>query len=400
MPLRWTVATPYLEGAVVQLAQHLAASGQLDEFVVPSGAVKTVARSLARRATGRPTHVAAKGELPTIEIAPWLEAIRIAARLGLGPGGRTDPMKGVRSAFDALAAARVSSPDVLVGLPGASLRSFSAHPEATRVLHQVDAHPRARNAVLRDIFGSAARREVLGPRLVDRIERELETAQAVIVPSRLVEQQMTSADVDPRKLVHAPYGVDLERFHDRMAPERRPGLVRLLFVGQVSYRKGIPFLLDAVRGLQVELTLVGPAVARELVENLPSNVTFRPAVRHEHLRDLFATADAFVIPSVEDAFALVVSEALASGLPVIATSATGAAETMLPEDGLVVPAADASSLRRAIQELGPLELHERRERAAAIRRRVATAQMNDWSHFVADVTTGVEERTGAERHVS
>lgn len=399
MSLQWTVATPYREGAVLQLARHLDLAGKLEELIVPSGVAKDViARATVKYHANR-TAVAGRA-LREVKVAPWLEAIRIAARLGIGPGGRTDPMKGVRGAFDAVAAARVGHAEVLVGLPGASLRLFGARPGAVRVLHQVDAHPQARNAILREIYGTAARREMLGAPLVDRIERELESAEAVLVPSRLVEQQMTSAGVHRGKLIRAPYGVDLERFHDRSAQERQPGILRLLFVGQISYRKGIPFLLEAVRGLRVQLDLVGPAVARDLVKNLPSNVTFRPTVRHELLRDLFASADAFVIPSVEDAFALVVTEALASGVPVITTSATGAAELMLPGDGFIVPSGDTGSLRSAIQSIEPLGLEERRQRAACVRHRVATAQMNDWAHFAQEVVSGVEERTGAERHAT
>jgi glycosyltransferase involved in cell wall biosynthesis len=129
---------------------------------------------------------------------------------------------------------------------------------------------------------------------------------------------------------------------------------RILFVGQLSQRKGIKYLLEAVKQLripQLELTLVGGIVGSgkgliayrddfQHVDNVP----------HYEVHHYFQRADVFVYPSLHEGSAIAIYEALASGLPVITTPNSGSV-VRDGVDGFVVPIRDVDALTEKILAL-------------------------------------------------
>jgi glycosyltransferase involved in cell wall biosynthesis len=142
----------------------------------------------------------------------------------------------------------------------------------------------------------------------------------------------------------------------------------------------------------VHVDLVGPVVAPEILRHLPSNVSHSETVTHYDLSALFARADAFVLPSVEDAFGLVVAEALASGVPVVATSAVGAAELVRGDDGTIIEPGDLGGLHRALEGVTALLPEERVGRADRFRSRVAAGDVHDWTSYAHAVIDGIHGR--------
>ncbi len=116
-------------------------------------------------------------------------------------------------------------------------------------------------------------------------------------------------------------GVDLELFHPRAkgeSPYRRPVL---LYVGRVSYEKGVEdFLRLKTAGTKL---VVGDGPARADLERRYPDAVFLGYRNGEALAECYARADLFVFPSKTDTFGVVLIEALASGLPVAAYPATG-----------------------------------------------------------------------------
>jgi glycosyltransferase involved in cell wall biosynthesis len=146
-------------------------------------------------------------------------------------------------------------------------------------------------------------------------------------------------------------GVDLGRF--RPAPERRPGPVRVLFVGGDFERKGAGDLVEAVRGLPgLELDLV--------TSSAPSEVAGLPGVRvHTGLRPqsealvaLYRGADVMALPSRGDCFPQAIAEGMACGLPVVAAD-VGAISDMVQDgvSGWLVPPRAPGALREALRRL-------------------------------------------------
>ena len=122
-----------------------------------------------------------------------------------------------------------------------------------------------------------------------------------------------------------PYGVDLE-FWKAGLDCRGRGPLRFIYAGQMSLRKGIPLLLEAWEKADMrdaELELVGLwQLAETRLKSLPRGVTHWGPCSPEALRARFCAADVFVFPSFFEGFGLVLLEAMACGLPAIASEAT------------------------------------------------------------------------------
>lgn len=386
-----SIAAPYPEGAAIEYARRCSESGRLVELLVPSRALSHLAvRTLGRRRSGLLRARLLRGieGVPqTRAVAPALEALRLLSRhpklRALAPWA-VDLFK---SSFDRTASRHLTPTDVVLGLPGACEQTFRRSTGRVKVFHAVDGHPRALNALLRTTFGEQAHREMYSDIAVARIERELDLADLVLVPSLLKSRQMEEWGVRSERLRVVPYGVDPDRFTSDVGP-RSAGDPRLLFVGQMSYRKGVPSLIAAARGQAVELTLIGPIVQPEILERLPPNVTYVPTVSPAELNTYFHGSDALVLPSLEDAFGLVVAEALAAGLPVITTTQTGASEIVGEGDGWIVDAGDPSALRVALRSVPPLSSVERSARGARFRKERSG---QTWAAYAAGVDEAIDD---------
>ncbi len=161
-------------------------------------------------------------------------------------------------------------------------------------------------------------------------------------------------DVDPTKVEVIHPGVDLELF--RKGEKRHESRIpRLLFVGGDFKRKGGDELLRAVRLLRgpLDLDIVSPAAPAVEAVNVRVHAALKP--QSEGLLDLYRRADIFVLPTQGDCFPQAIAEALAAGLPVVATDVGGIREMVTPgvNGYLVQPgAADelAGALRRLVED--------------------------------------------------
>src|SRR5262249_6296594 len=137
-----------------------------------------------------------------------------------------------------------------------------------------------------------------------------------------------------KALARASYGVDLDFWKPGMG-KRRTGQLRFIYAGQISLRKGIPGLLEAwekVASRDAELELVGSwQLAQHKKRLLPRGVVWRPACSPEVLRERYRAADVLVFPSFFEGFGLVLLEAMACGLPSIASDASGADPDLITE---------------------------------------------------------------------
>jgi len=160
--------------------------------------------------------------------------------------------------------------------------------------------------------------------------------------------------VDKARIAVIPNGVEATFFYsDQRLPGAKP---RLLFVGRLSVQKNLPLLLHALVGIseRFDTTLVGDgeleANLRDAVVGLElQNVHFHGRVDGAELLDLYQNADIFVLPSEREGMPLVLLEAQAMGLPVVATDISGNRDVIVNGvNGLLIPPGDAEALREAL----------------------------------------------------
>lgn len=191
--------------------------------------------------------------------------------------------------------------------------------------------------------------------VAERERCEWTAVDRIFCPSEFVRESVVAAGGPAEKCVLVPYATDGGRFPPRPTrrpPEGRP--LRVLFAGEVGLRKGVPYVLEALRRLGPETAegrLVGPIrIDRRNLEAYAEVATFTGSVPRPEMRAHYAWADLFVFPSVCEGSAAVLSEALASGLPVICTPNSGPPPC---NGGLrTVPAGDVDAIAEAIVAVG------------------------------------------------
>jgi alpha-1,6-mannosyltransferase len=194
--------------------------------------------------------------------------------------------------------------------------------------------------------------EPLLRRYVHSLYREFDL---VMAPSRAIQAKLAALGVD--RLVCQPLGVDTSLFNPKRASAalreelNLPPRTRLLvFAGRFAREKNLPILFEAFRllGSRYHLLLIGSGM------HLPpqANVTVYPyQSKGEELARLMASSDALVHAGDQETFGLVVLEAMACGVPVIAANAGALAELVTVDTGMLVRPRDAQALAEAISGL-------------------------------------------------
>lgn len=251
------------------------------------------------------------------------------------------------------------------------------HGSGLRDFH--DAAGPGMRALVRLMFGRATRVIVLGESL----------------------RPMLAGITAGEKIAVVPNGTE-DAFGERL-PTRDgddDGPVRVLYLGNLMRAKGFLELIDAISALradghQVTLDLAGGftaevdrEAARLRIETLGDAVRLHGVVEGARKQELLSQADIFVLPSHSEGHPYVILEAMAAGLPIVATALPAVSETVVDgETGLIVPVKDAEALYTAILQLMTnVEMRLRFGRAAR-RRFEAGYSFDAWSQRLAAVMT-------------
>jgi len=192
-------------------------------------------------------------------------------------------------------------------------------------------------------------------REVARRVEEGERADAIICLSTFARQSFLDLGFAPDRVKVVPFGVAAPAFRPQV--ERPPGTFRVLAVGQINIRKGLRYLIEAFKAFRhpkKELWLVGPKTEQTGIEDvtLPEEIQFLGVLKGEALDRAYRSCHVLVLPTIEDGFGLVIGEALAHGLPVIATVNSGAPD-LFPDGsvGYLVPIRSPEAIADKLQLL-------------------------------------------------
>ncbi len=234
--------------------------------------------------------------------------------------------------------------------------------------------------------------------MIAREEREYELADVIVTQSTFASQSFPASLSG--KVLCIPLGVQVEHFraHPEVILARRQRIrdghkLRLLFVGTKSYRKGLIDLATIVRtsAPRFQFKFVGPTEANavDFVNRLKLNVEIVPAVPERELPSVFAWGDVFIFPTIEDGFAVVLAQAHASGLPILATTNCSAPDFIrVGETGWILPIRSPEAF---VERLIWCDEH-RDEVANMVARIDGEIRMRTWDDVARDFETAIAQR--------
>jgi glycosyltransferase involved in cell wall biosynthesis len=240
--------------------------------------------------------------------------------------------------------------------------------------------------------------------MIEREEGEYERAGSIMVLSRFARDSFLQQSVPSEKLRCVPLAFAAPGFvaSEQLLRQRVQRIeakqpLRVLYVGTISYRKGmhdVERLLDLLPAERFELRLVGPVApeCRALVQRMQPRVEFTGKRAHEQLKAEYEWGDVFLLPSIEDGFPVVLGQATAAGLPVVA-STHGAGPELIDSGapGWAVPA-------RAPERIAELLIELEVDRALLAERVFASrnaVQARSWLAVADDFVRALPARAGA-----
>ncbi|GAA5118414.1 glycosyltransferase family 4 protein [Luteolibacter yonseiensis] len=237
------------------------------------------------------------------------------------------------------------------------------------------------------------RRKRLAAYYLEKEEYEYSFADRIVVPSAVAAKTYVSRGVDPEKISVISLGAPPLPPRQDVADKSRALQGKLIYVGQLSVRKGFHILAEVLRTSKAvkELIVIGNVVDPEVVAALKDDprVVWKGALPREQVMKELAHADALVLPSVEDGFGRVVTEAFVAGIPAIVSDCCGASEVVLKTGGgIVYDATSREELRDAIERLLTDEAFNRSCREAIAS---GTGSSGGWEEYTTGFLNVVEQ---------
>lgn len=210
--------------------------------------------------------------------------------------------------------------------------------------------------------------------VTERLSRATFARAAVVCPPSVSQRARLEADGWPGRFQVVPNVVDVERFAPRGAPPDGPP--RIVVVASLDPVKGVRELVEAAgilvrRGVPFRVDLVGDGTLREELTRrvrelgIGAQVVLHGTLPAEQVAALMREGSFAVVPSLWETFSVVLAEAMACGLPVVATAVGALPERVNAGNGMLVPARDPEALADGMTAM--IERHREYDRAAIAR---------------------------------
>jgi len=185
--------------------------------------------------------------------------------------------------------------------------------------------------------------------ILEQLSEEPALADAILVASSYTKATLVENNIPAEIIKVVPYGVDLQNFKTRTIGPKNIKL-RVLFVGSMVQRKGLTYLLEAIAQLpheSTELILCGRGFIDYNLLNAysSSSIILKLNLDNTALLAEMHNADVFILPSLSEGFGHVILEAMAAGLPIIASTHTSAPDLITEgNEGWVIPTRNTSAI--------------------------------------------------------
>ncbi len=254
--------------------------------------------------------------------------------------------------FDQAASQRISDGiDLYVGWSSFSERGLRRAQSmgAKTILERGSAHIECQRDILQEEYERFdVRSQLPHPQIVAKEKREYAIADYISVPSEFVKRTFLDKGFPESKMIKIPYGVSLDSF--QQVP-KQDSIFRVIFVGSMSLRKGVHYLLQAFAELRLpdaELWLVGikqPEI-ETFFRKYQGSFRYFGHVAQARLSQYYSQSSVFAMCSLEEGMAMVQAQAMACGLPLICTTNTGGEDLITDGvEGFVIPIRDVEALK-------------------------------------------------------
>jgi glycosyltransferase involved in cell wall biosynthesis len=270
--------------------------------------------------------------------------------------------------FDSVIANKIKRDDcrVFIGFENASYNSFKSAKRLNKicVLDAASVHYKHQMKYYKPDFPNA-----LIEKINFRKEKEIEYADYIVTLSSFAAS--TYKEFSPnKKIISIPLGVDTSKFKYKEKNISKQDF-NFLFVGNITYAKGIDILVDAFHQIpnrNLQLTIAGAeGDAFELLSR-DGRIVYVGKINHIELNRFYQQSDVLILPSRLDGFGMVVTEAMATGTPVIVSTHTGVKDLIKHNyNGWIFPDGQVEELKNAM-----LNVYENRK------------QLNDYGKAAAE----------------
>ncbi|OYD99143.1 glycosyltransferase [Nostoc sp. 'Peltigera membranacea cyanobiont' 213] len=228
--------------------------------------------------------------------------------------------------------------------------------------------------------------------MIAREEREYQLADVILVLSSFAQQSFNEQNISLDKLRILPLGAQIDKFRpvEEVIQERCQRILakqplHVLMVGNFSYRKGANDFVKIAElaSISYQFKFVGTVTseASELAEKNSKNIEFIAKQPQFELSKFYAWADIFIFTTIEDGYAMVLAQAQAAGLPILATTNCSGPDIILEgQTGWVLPIRSSKSF---VERLKWCNEH-RQELAQMVWRVYENFQPRDWAEVATD----------------
>ena len=186
-------------------------------------------------------------------------------------------------------------------------------------------------------------------------QKEIDMTDYFLAPSSFVKKSLLECGVKEEQILLVPYGVDLDMFKSKKY-NKIDNKINFLYVGRLEYAKGIYYLIKAfeeLKDLKIKLNIVGSISSKdkELLQDIQNidNIIYHGSKRKSEMNDIYTSSDVYIMPSLFEGLSLTLFEAMASGLPVIASENSGAKGIVKNgKQGFVIDSASKEQIKEKI----------------------------------------------------